>query len=248
MKSRKFENIIIASILMFSFMACRESKAFSLSDKNDDKISSETSKTIFLGNYPQKTKQTDYEKIVSLVNWERQARTRHLPDLKDCYFEDATVTTSWTRGPASNYLNGNEGSVIDAEHPVINRTGNAIVHLNRKRAYVELPSTTTRWMDVNGKVAVLESYMRLIYSVEKRRGEWKIVDMCSINEGDTLTPAVIGDDLKINPDDLKQFRHSYRYLAYIRSLRGIKMSDDEFGIDRPEDVNKLYQEKEKWIK
>lgn len=191
---------------------------------------------------------TDYEKIVSLVNWERQARTRHLPDLKDCYFEDATVTTSWTRGPASNYLNGNEGSVIDAEHPVINRTGNAIVHLNGNRAYVELPSTTTRWMDVNGKIAVLESYMRLIYSVEKRNGEWKIVDMCSINEGDTLSPAVVGEDLKINPDDLKQFRHSYRYLAYIRSLRGIKMSDDEFGIDRPETVNKLYEEKEEWIK
>lgn len=191
---------------------------------------------------------TDYEKIVSLVNWERQARVRHLFDeLKKCYFEDATVTTSWTSGAAKNYLNGSEGRTVDSEHPIINRTGNAIVHQNGSRAYVELPSTTIRWIDVNGTAAVLESYMRLIYSVERRESEWKIVDMRSINEGDTLRPAVSGDDLHINPNDLKEFRHSYRNLAYIRKLNGVTMSGDLLGIDRLDDVDKLYAEKEKWI-
>lgn len=59
MKSGKFKKIIIASILMFSFVACRESKALSLASKNDGEISSETSKTVLFGNYPQKTKNAE---------------------------------------------------------------------------------------------------------------------------------------------------------------------------------------------
>ena len=49
---------------------------------------------------------SDYEAITRLVTWERQSRVRHLYDeLAGCYFPDATVTTSWTKGPASAYLN-----------------------------------------------------------------------------------------------------------------------------------------------
>ena len=191
---------------------------------------------------------TDYEQIVALVSWERQARVRHLfGALQDCYWEDATVTTSWTHGAANNYLNGSEGRLTDPEHPIINRTGNAIVHQNGTRAYVELPSTTTRWLTVNGKEAVLSSFMRLIYSVERRDGVWKIFDMCAINEGDTLNPVIAGEDLQIDAKLLKSCRHSYRYLAYLRRLAGGTVSDDLVGIDRPDGVAKLYQEKENWI-
>lgn len=192
---------------------------------------------------------TDYEKIVSLVNWERQTRVRYLfSDLKNCYFDDATVTTSWSQGAAKNYINGSEGRKPDTEHPILNRTGNPIVHQNGKRAYVELPSTTTRWIKVNGKEAVLVSYMRLIYSVECRDGEeWKISDMCAINEGDTLNPVAAGEDLQIDHEELNQFRHAYRNLAYVRKLNGIHMSDDLLGIDRPEEVAKLYEKKDAWL-
>lgn len=192
---------------------------------------------------------TDYEEIISLVNWERQTRIRYaFDDLKNCYWEDATVTTSWSQGAAKNYIDGSRGREPDTEHPILNRTGNPIVHQNGDRAYVELPSTTTRWIQVNGKEAVLVSYMRLIYSVERRNGEWKISDMCAINESDTLSPVVAGEDLKIDHAKLNTFRHAYRNLAYVRSLRGIKMGDDLLGIDRPEEVDKLYQKKDAWLK
>lgn len=191
---------------------------------------------------------TDYEKIISLVNFERQARVRHLFDkLKDCYFADATVTTSWTSGKANNYLNGSEGRNTDSEHPIVNRAGNPIVHQNKTRAYVELPSTTIRWYDLNGTDIILESYMRLIYSVECRDGVWKIVDMESINEADAIRPVVPGKKIEIDEEKLKTFRHSYRYLAYLRSLKGIKVSDNLYGIDRPDEANKFYENRENWI-
>lgn len=192
---------------------------------------------------------TDYEKITSLVSWERQTRIRYaFEDLKNCYWEDATVTTSWSQGAAGNYIDGSKGRQPDTEHPILNRTGNPIVHQNGNRAYTELPSTTIRWISVNGKEAVLVSYMRLIYSTECRNGEWKISDMCAINEGDTLNPVVAGEDLQIDHAKLNKFRHAYRNLAYVRSLNEIEMSDDLLGIDRPEEVDRLYQQKEEWLK
>lgn len=52
--------------------------------------------------------------------------------------------------------------------------------MNGNRAYVELPSTTTRWMDVNEKIVVLESYMRLIYSVAEKIASYLNADLLKI--------------------------------------------------------------------
>ena len=192
----------------------------------------------------------DYEAITRLVTWERQSRVRHLYDeLAGCYFPDATVTTSWTKGPASAYLN-NRNRLPEAsdEGVILVRYSTPIIHQNNKRAYAELPITTNRWVKVNGEEAVLTSYMRLLYCVECREGVWKITDLTTINEDDTLAPAVPGTDLHINPEDLKGLRRSYRFLSYARIKAGGKVRDDELGIDRPEAVEKLYQELEEWIK
>ena len=193
---------------------------------------------------------SDYEAISRLVTWERQSRVRHLYDeMANCYFPDATVTTSWTKGSASAYLNNrNRLPEASEEGVILVRYSPPIIHQNNKRAYAELPITTNRWVKVNDEEAVLTSYMRLIYCVECREGVWKITDLTTINEDDTLAPAIPGTDLHINPEDLKGLRHSYRFLAYVRIKAGGKVRDDELGIDRPEAVGKVYQELEEWIK
>ena len=193
---------------------------------------------------------SDYDAISSLVIWERQSRVRHLYDeMADCYFPDATVTTSWTRGPASAYLN-NRTPLPEAskEGVILVRYSPPVIHQNNKRAYAELPIMTNRWVTVNGEEAVLTSYMRLLYCVECREGVWKITNLTTVNEDDTLAPAVPGTDLHIDPEDLKELRHSYRFLSYARIKAGGKVRDDELGIDRPEAVDKVYQEFEEWIK
>ncbi|MBO5627985.1 MAG: hypothetical protein J5965_02765 [Aeriscardovia sp.] len=84
---------------------------------------------------------------------------------------------------------------------------------------------------MNGKEAVLTSYMRLIYRVKKRSNTWKISHMLSLNEDDTLEAAVPGTDLHISPAELQGLRHSYRYLAYTRIQAGGQVSPDLLGID-----------------
>ena len=191
---------------------------------------------------------SDYDKIQKLILWERQARVRHLTDeLENCYFPDATVTTSWTKGSISEYLKGGNRAESSSAEIIINRSATPIIHQKGNRAYVEYPSTTIRRIYVNDEEAVLHSYMRLIYKVEKRNNVWKISDLTTIDEYDTLEPAVPGTDLHIDKKDLQDLRTSYRFLAYTRIKAGGKVSQDLLGIDRPSDIEKVYSDTEKWL-
>ncbi len=186
------------------------------------------------------------EEICELVAKERQCRVTHNIDgMAECYYEDAMVTTSWTAGkvPVGSYLYGGKAPVNDPECPIVSRISYPVVHRNGNRAYVEVPQTTLRWVHVNGEKAVLDYYMRLIYLVEKRVDEWKITDFRSIYESDMLIPEVPGTDLHLDQEKLAGLRHPYRYLAYVDD----DVSPDLPGIDRPEEVAKLYEEFEQWI-
>lgn len=189
-----------------------------------------------------------YAQIQQVVLKERQYRVQNLTqELADCYFPDATVTTSWTRGPVQAYLTGGQARRSDPNHPILNRLGPPVIHLKGNRAVVELPSTTTRWAVVNGEDAVMDSYMRLIYRVECREGVWKIVDMTGLNEGDTLAPAIPGTDLHIDPRDLEGLRVSCRYLCYLRKLAGQSVDPEKLlGTDRADQVEQLYTEAFAW--
>lgn len=186
------------------------------------------------------------EEICALVAKERQGRVCHrIEEMASCYYPDATVTTSWTSGsvPVKSYLYGGEAPVNDPECPIVSRIGYPVVHRNGRRAYAEVPQTTLRWVWVNGEKAILECFMRLIYCVEMREDEWRITDNRAIYESDALRPEIPGTDLHIDPADLAGLRHAYRYLAYVDR----NVCPDLPGIDRPEQVQKIYEELEEWI-
>lgn len=112
---------------------------------------------------------------------------------------------------------------------------------------MELPTEANHWLHVNGEEAVWTSDMRLIYRCEKRDSVWKISDMSSVFEMDKLAPVVPGTDLHINPEDLKGLRRSYKWLSYVRIQAGGTVSSDLLGIDRPDEVRKVYDQNEAWI-
>ena len=71
--------------------------------------------------------------------------------------------------------------------------------------------------------------------------------MTSVFEMDKLTPTVPGTDLHIDPEDLKGLRRSYRWLSYVRKQAGGAVSNDLLGIDRPEELQEIYDRDEAWI-
>jgi hypothetical protein len=190
----------------------------------------------------------DVIEIGQLVVRERQSRVMHLSDqLRNCFHPDATVNTSWVTGSAAAFVSGRPAPSAAGAGPIINRAGAPVVHHSGRRAVVELPSTTTRWIPVNGVEAELVSFMRLLYRVEQRGGEWKISDLSTINEGDTLNSAVPGTELRVVAAALAGLRHSYRFLMYTRALDGETVSSELPGIDRPEGVKALYDDAFAWL-
>lgn len=190
---------------------------------------------------------SDYLAIDQLIVAERLYRVTHRDkELADCYAPDAKIRTSWQNGDVKSFIGKRPADAANAL-PNVNRNSGALIHRNGSRAFVEYPSTTTRGVMIHGQEAVLTSYMRLLYLVEKRGNDWKIVSMTSVNEYDELKPAIPNTDLQIDPKDLAGLRISYRWLAYSRKQAGGTVSNDEFGTDRPEAVEKLYQESWQWL-
>ena len=151
---------------------------------------------------------SDVTEVSQLLLRERQSRVRARSDeLLACFHDDATVQTSWMQGSAAAYVAG-AGERSASSGAIVNRVGPPVVRVSGRRGLVELPSTTTRWIEVHGTEAVLASFMRLLYRVERRDGPWKISAMSAINEGDTLAPAVPGTDLGVNAGGLAGLRPS----------------------------------------
>lgn len=189
---------------------------------------------------------TDYSAISNLIVSERLYRVSNRnQELANCYAEDAQIHTSWQSGGVNSFVGKGSDEVVE-ELPIVNRCGGALIYQNGEKAFVEYP-TTTRGVYVNDVEAVLTSYMRLLYRVEKRNGEWKITSMTSINESDELSPAIPGQDLKINPDDVKSLRRSYRWLAYTRQIVGGTISQDLPGTDCPAEVQRIYDVELDWL-
>ena len=190
---------------------------------------------------------SDYEQINQLIIGERFYRVTHRnSEHKNCFFDDATIRTSWQSGNVSTFV-GNRPAESAGEDFNVNRCGGALIHLKKNRAFVEYPSTTIRTVKVNGEKAILKSYMRLLYRVEKKFGEWKISEMISINEADELQPLIPSTNLKINPEEVKKLRSSYRWLAYVRKNNGGEISENLLGVDRAEEVQKIYDEILTWL-
>lgn len=193
--------------------------------------------------------ENDYDAIHNTVVMERQTRIRHAYDeLADCYWPDATVATSWTKGTIKDFLAGNNNRAeASSDEVIVGRNGAPVIHINGNRAWVELPTTAWHWISVNGERAIWTSYMRLIYRMEKRDGKWKIADMTSVFEKDMLAPVIPGTDLHINTADLTGLRPSYMWMAYVRVAAGGHIDNDLLGTDRPDDIDRLYHETRDWV-
>ena len=190
----------------------------------------------------------DLTEISQLVLRERDSRTKRLSDIAaTCFHPDATVRISWYTGPADGFVAAGGTPADTGAPPVVGRLSPPIVNRRDRRAVVELPTTTVHWIQVNGVEAELQTFMRLIYRTERRSGEWRISDLTAIYESDSLRPAVPGADLRIDAAAVTHLRHSYRWLAYTRSLDGHSVSPDLVGIDRAETVDALYEQSALWL-
>jgi hypothetical protein len=185
--------------------------------------------------------------VIQLALREREARDRHWWGLlKDAYWEQSTVRLSWLRGTGAEFVARSRemsGKGVVTRH----RLGPPVGWVIGDRALVFLPAVVEAYPTVNGVDAVLSSYARLIYRVERRDAAWKIAHLQAIYERDELVPAVPGQHITVPPDSVDGLRKSYQLLAWHLGSTGFPVEQDLPGDDQPEGVALIYQDAFDWI-
>jgi hypothetical protein len=185
--------------------------------------------------------------VVQLVLRERHSRDRGWwDDMASCFTPDVVIDMSWFTGPASEFMRRTRersANEVWGRH----RLSPPMVRVTGDRAWAELPLGIEFRTTVNDVEADLVSYARSQYRAERRDGEWRIARITSIYERDTLTPAIPGTALGLDPADFAAFRPSYRCLAWYFSQAGAPLGRDLLGDDRPDEVAHHYVTERAWL-
>jgi hypothetical protein len=188
---------------------------------------------------------SDAVDVAQVVLFERQCRDRGWWDrMRGCFHADSTVKLTWFQGSGADFVAGSEAGGAKCRH----RLSPPVVHVDGDRAVVELPAAIEFQVQVDDVEADLISYARMLYRVERRVDEWKILKIDAIYERDTLTPAIPGVSLRVDSTRFAKFRPPYRLLADHLIASGHVVSDDLYGDDRPEPVAALYDDAFTWLR
>lgn len=191
--------------------------------------------------------QDDVSAATQVVLRERQARDNGWWDrMLATYWSDSKVIVSWYQGSGPGFVYASrklsQGGVV-GKH----RLMPPIVDIRGNKAHVEVGSRNWSQLQVDGKTINLNANIRINYLLEKRAGEWKIHLLQPVYEHSELTPDVPGQDFVIPPEELAHYRPSYAALSWALSRKGLTMSQQEVGIDKPDEEKALYDSIEQWM-
>ena len=189
----------------------------------------------------------DIIEIQQLVCREREARDRHWWDeMYAVYHPEAQIKISWYNGKPDGFIHGSKQMAQKAA--TIHRLRPIAVRVDKDKAVATLSAAIESRLLLDGVEADLDSQARLIYKAEKGQEGWKLASLDCIYQRDTLTPAVPGEQLKLDLGRLRGYRSSYRCLSYVLEYKGYGVDQDLPGDDRPDQVEAIYGEVFSWLK
>ena len=189
----------------------------------------------------------DITQIQQLVCREREARDRQWWDeMRKVYHPEAMIKISWYNGNSDGFI---EGSMKMAEKSSTHHRLRPItVRVNSNKAVATLSAAIETRLDLDGVEADLDSQARLVYRAERSQEDWRLTNLECIYQRDTLTPAIPGEQLKVDIGKLKGYRSSYRCLSYVLEYKGYGVDQDLPGDDRPDQSHAIYEDAFNWLK
>jgi len=188
----------------------------------------------------------DITAITQLVVRERESRDMgYWKRMRDCFHAQARINISWIDGSADEFVAGSMDMAargMKAKH----RLGPVLVSLNDTRAVATLSGIIDIPTVLEGKEFTLSAHCLMVYKVEKRAGEWRLMSFEVIYRRDELIPAIPGDTVTLPPDLMATFRPSYRCLSYSLHLTGYQVNHTLAGEDQPETARLLLEGAFSW--
>lgn len=188
----------------------------------------------------------DITAITQLILRERESRDLgRWERMRGCFWPDSLVRVSWFRGNGADFVTG---SIDMARRGVLakHRLAPILVNLAGDRAVASMSAIIDIPAKLEGMDFTLSSHARFLYRVARREGRWGICGFDAIYMRDELTPAIPGQTIKIDSNDVKRFRATYRMLSYYLSSQGYEVDPNLAGEDKPELVAALNQEIYGW--
>lgn len=190
----------------------------------------------------------DREELFDLVRRERFARDqRRFDTMSACFHKDAYIRTSWYDA------RGGE-AYVEATRKWMGATGNskhwvfpAFAQVNGDRATVESPAmifNRARPDDIEVDVHV---FCRFFSRAVREAGTWKLMSFEVLFERDIMKPVNPSDLLPVDWSLLATMRPSYKFLTYIQHKRGVTVSPDLLGDDRPDELSAFHAGEESWL-
>lgn len=189
---------------------------------------------------------TDITLISQLILRERESRDLgNWQQMRNCFHPDSIVRISWFNGSGPDFV---EGSIDMAKRGMLakHRLAPILVNLAGDRAVASLSAIIDIPTVIDGVDLTLSAYTRFIYRAERRDDVWRIYGFDCIYRRDEMTPAILGQTVAVDLGEMKNFRSSYRNLAYCLHLTGYTVDPDLPGEDEPETVEKLMREVNSW--
>ncbi|MEU6444848.1 nuclear transport factor 2 family protein [Streptomyces sp. NPDC047046] len=189
----------------------------------------------------------DIALVTQTVLLERQGRDRAWWDqMRACYWPDAAVRLSWYQGDGPGFVSASEAMAGRGDASV-HRLSPPAVRIVGDRALAEVPAAIEVRTRIEGVLADLASYTRIVYRLERRGDRWGIAALDCVYERDTCLPAVPGETVTVPAAELAPYRPSYALLSWHLARRGYAPSAELLGDDRPEETAAFYAQVRDWL-
>jgi len=190
----------------------------------------------------------DREELFDLVRRERFARDQRRFDvMAACFHRDAYIRTSWYDG------HGGE-AYVEATRKWMSNTGNskhwvfpAFAQTAGDRATVESPAMIFNRARLESVEVDFHVFCRFFSRAVREEGVWKLSSFHVLFERDVMKPVNPSETLPIDWIQLNSMRPSYKFLAYIQSVRGVKVNPDLLGDDQPDQLADFHAGEERWL-
>jgi len=186
----------------------------------------------------------DKSAVRELVEFERYCRDNALWDeMKKCYAEDSHVKISWFEGTGHGFVDASSKWTERAPHAI----HSVMVWLNGDKAVSFMTATIELRANIDGHQVEISSDATIIYRLCKIDGVWYIVNFQSIYEKDTIIPVFPDGGFTIPTGEIEKYRPSYAGIIYLTKQKGGMVNEELAGIDRPDLVEKIYNETDRWL-
>lgn len=175
--------------------------------------------------------------------WGRARDQGRWDDLARTFHPGGTIKVMWFEGLHEDFIAASARRFVPGRGTTKHFFGVSLVEVNGERALCETPAALSQAGELHGTAFASLSFLRFLDRVERRGGEWRIVQRNAIYEGDRFMPET---PVKLDPAILDLYAPPFKYLAYRQHVAGLP-SDRDTPMDGSGSLVRLMDEAREWL-